>query len=152
MLHPIQRGRCPTANALLRRGGSGAAVYGERKLEFEKCLFTDNEATIDAAAVMVSRSGTFRECTFRGNAATYAGAVRVSGILKSAVQPEVAGFGARPGVDVPTMVPQAAHLGLAFAMPSPTTDIGDCILEDCVFHGNHGIKKGGGPPPFLPFC
>eukprot|EP00040_Diaphanoeca_grandis_P031820 m.191233 g.191233 ORF g.191233 m.191233 type:complete len:341 (-) comp32422_c0_seq3:843-1865(-) len=61
-------------------GSSGAAVYGEAKLEFIGCNFHDNEASGDAAAVMVSREGHFSDCTFTNNKAKWGGAVRISDI------------------------------------------------------------------------
>lgn len=61
-------------------GGSGCGVYGEARMDFESCHFVDNEATADAAAVMVSREGHFIDCTFVGNSAKWGGAVRISDI------------------------------------------------------------------------
>eukprot|EP00041_Stephanoeca_diplocostata_P010181 m.161868 g.161868 ORF g.161868 m.161868 type:complete len:349 (+) comp18059_c0_seq1:305-1351(+) len=61
-------------------GTSGGAVYGEARMEFHNCTFTNNVADIDGGAVMVSRDALFENCQFSGNKAKYGGAVRVSDI------------------------------------------------------------------------
>lgn len=61
-------------------GASGGAVYGERRLHFNNCLFDDNEASIHGGAVMGGRGLTFDKCVFRNNKAMFAGAVRINDI------------------------------------------------------------------------
>jgi len=62
------------------RGTTGAGIYGEAKMRFKNCIWTDNESTVDGAAVMVMRTAEFEGCHFYDNKAKYAGAVRISDI------------------------------------------------------------------------
>ena len=83
------------------KGTSGGAVYGERSMVFENCLFSDNEATVHGGAVMGGRGLRFTGCEFRNNAAKFAGALRIN-------------------------------------------DIGNAVVEDCLFIGNSASGRGGG--------
>lgn len=68
------------------KGTSGGAVYGERGMIFENCLFSDNEATVHGGAVMGGRGLRFTGCEFRNNAAKFAGALRINDIGNAVVE------------------------------------------------------------------
>ena len=85
----LNAGRTPIVlvgfNFVNGRGSSGAALYGEARMELRDCRFEDNESKIDGN-VMVSRDGAFANCTFVRNRAKFAAAVRVSDIGSAAFE------------------------------------------------------------------
>lgn len=62
------------------KGTSGGAVYGERGLTFNNCVFDSNEATVHGGAVMGGHLIEFYSCDFIDNSAKFAGAVRINDI------------------------------------------------------------------------
>ena len=58
------------------KGTSGGAVYGERGLTFNNCVFDSNEATVHGGAVMGGHLMEFYNCDFLDNSAKFAGGKR----------------------------------------------------------------------------
>jgi len=58
------------------KGTSGGAVYGERGLTFNNCVFDSNEATVHGGAVMGGHLIEFDSCDFIDNSAKFAGGKR----------------------------------------------------------------------------
>ena len=67
-------------------GSSGAAVYGERSLTFERCSFVENESSVHGGAIMGGRMLRVQGCEFRGNSAKFAGAVRINDIGSAQIE------------------------------------------------------------------
>eukprot|EP00041_Stephanoeca_diplocostata_P018635 m.391502 g.391502 ORF g.391502 m.391502 type:complete len:347 (+) comp21074_c0_seq24:159-1199(+) len=67
-------------------GTSGGAVYGERGLAFNHCVFAGNEASVHGGAVMGGRLLEFYDCEFLDNSAKFAGAVRVNDIGSAIIE------------------------------------------------------------------
>lgn len=106
-------------------GNSGGAVYGERHLRFEHCIFRGNTASIHGGAVMGGRNVEFVDCLFEDNSAKYAGAVRVSDI------------GSAKFDHCQFLGNEASDRGGAIATQIETPETHSVLLRDVLFCFNH---------------